>query len=792
MQNQNLEPGRKGLFSLTEKKDETPVKCYSGDELKIIVETILSDNKDLSGIPDLFKPVTQKFQSDSENISQKKGEIERIEEERNFERTNLQTELNILKTELEKFSEEMIAAQTSLDRVLEFYQYHIIPMALLGSGGKLLDANDAFCTLFSLTRSGIVSEKPDLNRYIPETTHFSTPDGNEYYKLSISPPIIPSGNEAASLDLLVKINKEQRRIKPGCLPEGHITDFMNNLPFAMVIIDDNNTVRYTNQAMVSLLGRRYNEILYRDISSIGLNPEISNYISNIDNPVESDAGIKISITFYNGTEKDVFIQGFNLNCDDTRYTIIIALPDDDEISDSQEKKNIIFQDETEKSFVEQKRILKTLLDINPSPVILFNSNGEILITNEGVSELIGVSSDQLVGQKLNDIGIRLPDIKQDKDTIEVLSDKIHIESPYGVQEYSAILISEISGDDNNFILILQSANENSMGLQVETQNKPLETDVLDVLPVSKLKNQDDITTDVSIVDSLLSILPVISMVDGKIGDMNNNFLNWSGTSENDFSPDLVNSLVSNMIQSSEKPDNVFSTLFPSGLKYYRMIYIPDENSPRSGTGLIIDISNEYNKISVLENENNQINKEIQEIKSSKPSETQKQHLIDELSSQVDIVEFELAGGRYAMDIGMVREVVEMLPITPIPKTPPYIIGIINLRGEVTHIIDLGILLGEGLRKDRSGQKIIIVPPDAAHGEHLGIIVDNVRSVTEIGVKQVTSLGDDINNRIQTTIKGVIKITHDELTEKHEDDLKEDNLVIWLDMEDILKRLSGYR
>jgi purine-binding chemotaxis protein CheW len=143
-----------------------------------------------------------------------------------------------------------------------------------------------------------------------------------------------------------------------------------------------------------------------------------------------------------------------------------------------------------------------------------------------------------------------------------------------------------------------------------------------------------------------------------------------------------------------------------------------------------------------------------------------------------------------MDIGMVREVVEMLPITPLPRTPPYIIGIINLRGEVTHVIDLAVLLGERIKKDRTGQKIIIVPPDAAHGDHIGIIVDNVRSVTGIGVRQVTALGNEVNERIQTKIKGIIKVSQDDLVERSEVEEKRADLVIWLDMKEILNQMAG--
>ena len=60
---------------------------------------------------------------------------------------------------------------------------------------------------------------------------------------------------------------------------------------------------------------------------------------------------------------------------------------------------------------------------------------------------------------------------------------------------------------------------------------------------------------------------------------------------------------------------------------------------------------------------------------------------------IDIVEFEINNERYALDIGLTREIVEMIPITPVPRAPPYIAGIINLRGEITNIINLNNILG---------------------------------------------------------------------------------------------------
>ena len=51
---------------------------------------------------------------------------------------------------------------------------------------------------------------------------------------------------------------------------------------------------------------------------------------------------------------------------------------------------------------------------------------------------------------------------------------------------------------------------------------------------------------------------------------------------------------------------------------------------------------------------------------------------------VEILEFDLGGESYAMDIGIAREIVEMLPITPIPRAPSHVTGLLNLPGRDNH------------------------------------------------------------------------------------------------------------
>lgn len=68
---------------------------------------------------------------------------------------------------------------------------------------------------------------------------------------------------------------------------------------------------------------------------------------------------------------------------------------------------------------------------------------------------------------------------------------------------------------------------------------------------------------------------------------------------------------------------------------------------------------------------------------------------------IDVVEFELGQELYAMDIQLAREIVEMMPITHIPRAQDYIAGIMNLRGgEITTVVDLKRLIR--IRENRGG------------------------------------------------------------------------------------------
>lgn len=153
-----------------------------------------------------------------------------------------------------------------------------------------------------------------------------------------------------------------------------------------------------------------------------------------------------------------------------------------------------------------------------------------------------------------------------------------------------------------------------------------------------------------------------------------------------------------------------------------------------------------------------------------------------MASTVDVVEFILGGEHYALDINLAREIVEMIQITPIPRAPPYISGVINLRGEITNIMNLNTLLGLPPQDIRDNQKIIVLVPEAASGSNVGIIVDDVVSVLQIAQKDIEHLGEGLASEVSGFVKGIIKLKGDE------SDKKNTSLIIWIDMHKVLEEV----
>ena len=94
--------------------------------------------------------------------------------------------------------------------------------------------------------------------------------------------------------------------------------------------------------------------------------------------------------------------------------------------------------------------------------------------------------------------------------------------------------------------------------------------------------------------------------------------------------------------------------------------------------------------------------------------------------------FTLAEEEYGVGILKIKEIIGMIPITPVPKTPKFVKGVINLRGKVIPVIDLRLRFGMEELEYTERTCIIVVEIEGRAGIILtGIVVDAVSEVLNI-------------------------------------------------------------
>jgi len=122
--------------------------------------------------------------------------------------------------------------------------------------------------------------------------------------------------------------------------------------------------------------------------------------------------------------------------------------------------------------------------------------------------------------------------------------------------------------------------------------------------------------------------------------------------------------------------------------------------------------------------------------------------VEETNSISTNLSFMLDNEIFATDVENVLEILEVRPITKIPKSPDYIKGVINLRGTVLPIVDLKRIFGLPF-VEITEETCIIVLSVEIDGEqiNIGALVDAVREVLEIAkdtIEPAPSIGNKYN------------------------------------------------
>jgi len=99
--------------------------------------------------------------------------------------------------------------------------------------------------------------------------------------------------------------------------------------------------------------------------------------------------------------------------------------------------------------------------------------------------------------------------------------------------------------------------------------------------------------------------------------------------------------------------------------------------------------------------------------------------------------FLMANEKYGLEILKVREIMGMMDVTSVPTTPPFVRGVINLRGKVIPVVDLRLKFGLEAKEDTQRTCIIVVHlTHTAQEMTMGIIVDEVSDVLDIDQNQI--------------------------------------------------------
>jgi len=124
------------------------------------------------------------------------------------------------------------------------------------------------------------------------------------------------------------------------------------------------------------------------------------------------------------------------------------------------------------------------------------------------------------------------------------------------------------------------------------------------------------------------------------------------------------------------------------------------------------------------------------------------------ADQKELISFRIGQQEFCVDIMAVREIRGWTPATPLPQTPAFVRGVINLRGAVLPIVDLAARLGLGTVEPTARHVIIVV----RIGEQMvGLLVDAVCDILTVTEAMLQPTPDVACDQVKSFVKGIMAI-----------------------------------
>lgn len=116
------------------------------------------------------------------------------------------------------------------------------------------------------------------------------------------------------------------------------------------------------------------------------------------------------------------------------------------------------------------------------------------------------------------------------------------------------------------------------------------------------------------------------------------------------------------------------------------------------------------------------------------------------------VTFRLGEESYGVNVMQVQEVLRVSEIAPVPGAPGYVLGIINLRGNVVSVLDTRLRFGLAKKETDDSTRIIIIELES---QTIGILVDSVAEVEDVQSSEVDTPPSVGNEESARYIAGVV-------------------------------------
>lgn len=141
---------------------------------------------------------------------------------------------------------------------------------------------------------------------------------------------------------------------------------------------------------------------------------------------------------------------------------------------------------------------------------------------------------------------------------------------------------------------------------------------------------------------------------------------------------------------------------------------------------------------------------------------------DTSNEPLELISFRIGDQAFCLDIMAVREIRGWAAATPLPHSPPYVRGVINLRGAVLPILDLKARLGLGVSEPDPRSVIIVVHIDR---RMVGLLVDGVSEILAAdrsSIQPTPNVGCDTVSRF---VRGILA--------------QEGRMISWIALDDIM-------